>query len=165
MEREVQVLRRDMGRPFERPRPVVRVGAYCRVSTELEAQQSSLDLQIMTFKAQIALHAGWVLADIYADDGVSGTLASRRTEFQRMIRDCRAGRIEILLPTWIQSHDSLENVPPFEYLLNPLFGNRYGHRKRSERLVHVSSSELFSFFRYALISVPQGSKNRRSSLA
>ncbi|MBR1560623.1 MAG: recombinase family protein [Clostridia bacterium] len=97
MEREVQVLRRDMGRLFERPRPVVRVGAYCRVSTELEAQQSSLDLQIMTFKAQIALHAGWVLADIYADDGVSGTLASRRTEFQRMIRDCRAGRIDYII--------------------------------------------------------------------
>ena len=97
MEREVQVLRRDMGRLFERPRPVVRVGAYCRVSTELEAQQSSLDLQIMTFKAQIALHAGWVLADIYADDGVSGTLASRRTEFQRMIRDCEAGKIDLIL--------------------------------------------------------------------
>ena len=97
MEREVQVLQRDRRGLVERQQPTVRVGAYCRVSTELEEQQSSLDLQIKTFKAQIALHVGWELVDIYADDGVSGTMASKRTEFQRMIQDCREGRIDYII--------------------------------------------------------------------
>lgn len=50
---------------------------------------------------------------------------------------------EILLPTWIQSHDSFENEPPFEYPLNPLFSNRYQHRKRSEPLTFISCPEHF----------------------
>ena len=97
MEHEVQVLQRDRRVVAERQQPQVRVGAYCRVSTEMEEQQSSLDLQIKTFKEQIALHAGWTLVDIYADDGVSGTMASKRTEFQRMIQDCRDGKIDYII--------------------------------------------------------------------
>lgn len=52
-------------------------------------------------------------------------------------------KFEILLPTWIQSHDSFENEPPFEYPLNPLFSNRYQHRKRSEPLTFISCPEHF----------------------
>ena len=52
-------------------------------------------------------------------------------------------KFEILLPTWIQSHDSLENEPPFEYPLNPLFSNRYKHRKRSEPLTFISCPERY----------------------
>ena len=97
MEREVQVLQRDRRGSVEMQRPVVRVGAYCRVSTEMEEQQSSLELQIKTFKAQIALHTGWELVDIYTDDGVSGTMASKRPDFQRMIQDCRDGKIDYII--------------------------------------------------------------------
>ena len=97
MEREVQVLQRDRRGSVEMQRPVVRVGAYCRVSTEMEEQQSSLELQIKTFKAQIAMHTGWELVDIYADDGVSGTMASKRPDFQRMIQDCRDGKIDYII--------------------------------------------------------------------
>lgn len=38
---------------------------------------------------------------------------------------CSLGNSEIFLAVWIQSHDSFENEPPFEYPLNPLFSNRY----------------------------------------
>lgn len=114
MEHEVQVLQRDRRVVAERQQPQVRVGAYCRVSTEMEEQQSSLDLQIKTFKEQIALHAGWTLVDIYADDGVSGTMASKRTEFQRMIQDCRDGKIEISRGKLIQTHFREHGSKPFE---------------------------------------------------
>ena len=46
-----------------------RVAAYCRVSTDLEAQQTSIDLQMSSYKRIIEEHPGWVLAGIYADDG------------------------------------------------------------------------------------------------
>ncbi len=45
----------------------VRVAAYCRVSTNLEIQQTSLDTQIEAFQRIIGEHPGWELAGIYAD--------------------------------------------------------------------------------------------------
>ena len=47
----------------------IKVAAYCRVSTDLESQKSSLDIQMESYKKIIAEHPGWVLAGIYADKG------------------------------------------------------------------------------------------------
>ena len=74
-----------------------RVAAYCRVSTDLEAQQSSIDLQMSSYKRIIEEHPGWVLAGIYADDGETGTSVENRPEFQRMYADAMAGCFDILL--------------------------------------------------------------------
>lgn len=73
------------------------VGAYCRVSTDMEVQKSSLETQMMAYKRIIADHPGWVLAGIYADEGLSGTSVNRRTEFQRMISDAKAGKLNYIL--------------------------------------------------------------------
>ena len=73
------------------------VGAYCRVSTDMEVQKSSLQTQMMAYKRIIADHPGWVLAGIYADEGLSGTSVNRRTEFQRMISDAKAGKLNYIL--------------------------------------------------------------------
>ena len=108
----------------------LRVAAYCRVSTNDEEQLTSYEAQKTYYTDKIMTNPEWTMAGVFADEGISGVSTAKRTEFNRMIRRCRQGKIEILLPTWIQSHDSFENEPPVEYPLNPLFSNRYRHRKR-----------------------------------
>ena len=74
-----------------------RVAAYCRVSTDNEGQMSSLELQMAAFRTQIELRPDWELVDIYSDEGISGTRVEKRPEFQRMIRDCEAGKIDYII--------------------------------------------------------------------
>ncbi len=74
-----------------------RVAAYCRVSTDMETQQSSLSAQVNSFRSMISARPDWELADIYADDGISGTQAFRRTAFQRMLKDCDEGKIDYII--------------------------------------------------------------------
>ena len=76
---------------------VIRVGAYCRVSTDLDVQKTSLDIQMHAYERIIAEHPGWKLAGIYADKGISGTAVNKRTEFLRMIDDAEAGKIDYIL--------------------------------------------------------------------
>lgn len=76
---------------------IVRVGAYCRVSTDMDVQKSSLDTQMHAYERIIAEHPGWELAGIYADKGISGTAVNKRTEFLRMIDDAEAGKIDYIL--------------------------------------------------------------------
>lgn len=75
----------------------LRVAAYCRVSTNQEAQQNSYQAQKAYYLEMIESHPNWVLADIFADEGASGTSVDRRTEFQRMIRWCKRGKIDLIL--------------------------------------------------------------------
>lgn len=74
-----------------------RVAAYCRVSTELEEQQSSLQLQMSAFQEQIDARPDWELAGIYADNGITGTQVLNRTEFLRMMDDCENGLIDYII--------------------------------------------------------------------
>jgi len=74
-----------------------RVAAYCRVSTDSEEQESSYDTQIQHYTSYIESHPDWVLAGIYADDGISGVNAKKRDEFQRMINDCHDGKIDMVI--------------------------------------------------------------------
>lgn len=75
----------------------IRVAAYCRVSTDMEIQQKSLDTQMAAYNKVIKDHPGWVLAGIYADKGISGTSVRHRDEFKRMIEDAKAGKIKYIL--------------------------------------------------------------------
>jgi DNA invertase Pin-like site-specific DNA recombinase len=74
-----------------------RVAAYCRVSTDSEEQETSYDAQIQHYTSYIESHPDWVLAGIYADDGISGTNAKKRDEFQRMINDSHEGKIDMVI--------------------------------------------------------------------
>jgi site-specific DNA recombinase len=72
----------------------LRVAAYCRVSTDSDEQETSYEVQIAHYTAYINSHPDWELAGIYADDGISGTNTKKREEFNRMIDDCMAGKID-----------------------------------------------------------------------
>ncbi|MBQ7370445.1 MAG: recombinase family protein [Blautia sp.] len=76
---------------------VLRVGCYCRVSTDLAAQESSFASQQSYYKALISEHPGWILQDIYADEGISGTGTEKRSEFKRMIADCEEGKLDLII--------------------------------------------------------------------
>ncbi len=74
-----------------------KVAAYCRVSTDSKDQLNSYRTQIGYYTTTIAQHPGWELADIYADEGISGTSLEKRDEFKRMLQDCRTGKIQRIL--------------------------------------------------------------------
>ena len=75
----------------------IRVAAYCRVSTDQDAQTTSYEYQVDHFQKLVAANPEWELVDIYADEGLSGTNAAKRKDFQRMIADCKSGRIDMVI--------------------------------------------------------------------
>ncbi len=75
----------------------MRVAAYCRVSTDKDAQAESLENQMEAFRYRLALHKNWDLVKIYADEGLSGTSVKNRARFQEMLDDCRAGRVDYII--------------------------------------------------------------------
>ena len=64
----------------------LKVAAYCRVSTDQEEQESSYEAQISYYTEKIVKNAEWQMAGIFADEGITGTQAKKRPEFQKMIR-------------------------------------------------------------------------------
>lgn len=75
----------------------IRVCAYARVSSNSDDQLNSFSAQVEYFTQLIQAHSDWKFVDIYADEGITGTRADKRDDFQRMMRDCRAGRIDRIL--------------------------------------------------------------------
>jgi len=72
------------------------VAAYCRVSTNREIQHHSLKVQKDYFKKLIKKKLNWIFVDIYADEA-SGRNNLHMKEFQRMMADCRAGKIDYII--------------------------------------------------------------------
>lgn len=75
----------------------LRVAAYCRVSTDSDDQRNSFAAQNTHYNEMISSHDRWELVDIYADEGITGTSARKRPDFQRMLTDCRKGKIDKIL--------------------------------------------------------------------
>ena len=71
-------------------KPKLRVAAYCRVSTDS-------DEQVEHYTEFIQKKPEWEFAGIYADDGISGTNTKKREDFNRMIDDCEAGNIDMII--------------------------------------------------------------------
>ena len=74
----------------------LRVAAYARVSSAKDAMLHSLSAQVSYYNKYISSHDDWEFVGIYADEGTSGTKEDR-DEFQRMINDCRLGKIDLIL--------------------------------------------------------------------
>ena len=75
----------------------LRVAAYARVSSNSEDQKHSFAAQNAYYSKLITDDPDWELADIYADQGITGTSIDKRDDFQRMMEDCRKGRIDRIL--------------------------------------------------------------------
>jgi len=74
-----------------------RVAIYVRVSTDDVRQTTSFELQKKYYEDFVDKHPNWTLVEIYADEGISGTSLAHRDAFNRMISDCRAGKIDMII--------------------------------------------------------------------
>lgn len=74
----------------------LRVAAYCRVSTKKDEQLGSYENQKAYYTEKIMANPNWTMADIFADEGITGTSACKRKNFLRMIRQCRKGKIDMI---------------------------------------------------------------------
>ena len=75
---------------------IKRVCAYARVSTGKEAMLHSLSAQVSYYQDYIQSHPGWKFSGIYADEAITGT-KEQRTQFQKMLTDCRKGKIDLII--------------------------------------------------------------------
>lgn len=82
---------------FYKPETIKRVAVYARVSTDDANQTSSYELQKNHYEDMVRRKENWQLVDIYADEGISGTSLQHRDSFIRMINDCKAGKIDIIV--------------------------------------------------------------------
>lgn len=75
----------------------LRVAAYARVSTDDEEQQSSYEAQVDYYTKKIRENPAWIFVEVYADEGITGTNTKKRKNFNRMIEDALAGRIDRII--------------------------------------------------------------------
>ena len=73
------------------------VAAYARVSSDSTDQINSYIAQVRHYSKIIRDNKEWEYVDIYADEGISGTSVDKRDDFQRMMEDCRKGKIDRIL--------------------------------------------------------------------
>ena len=80
----------------------LRIAAYARVSSSSEDQLNSYRVQNQYYSELISGNPDWEMVDIYADEGITGTSTKKRTEFLRMIRQCKQKKIDLILTKSIQ---------------------------------------------------------------
>ena len=78
-------------------KPKLKVAAYCRVSTDSDEQATSYEAQVEHYTDFIKKNPEWEFAGIFADDGISGTNTKKREEFNRMIDEAMAGKIDMIV--------------------------------------------------------------------
>ena len=71
----------------KKPKEIIRLAAYCRVSSDSADQLHSFAAQIRYYKDYERKHPQYKLVDIYADEGLTGTCMDKRDELHRLIKD------------------------------------------------------------------------------
>lgn len=90
VEKKVQIIRGKQSTAND----VLRVAAYCRVSTDSDDQVNSFMAQMHYYYSFIQQAENMELVDVYADEGITGTSVAKRDDFNRMIKDCKLGKID-----------------------------------------------------------------------
>lgn len=75
----------------------IRIAAYCRVSSDSSDQEQSFAAQVRYYTQAISQMTGAELVDIYADEAISGRGTEKREDFNRLIADCKKGKIDRIL--------------------------------------------------------------------
>ena len=79
------------------PARKVRLAAYCRVSSDSDDQIHSFAAQIRYYSGYVEKHPQYSFVDIYADEGITGTSLEKRDEMNRLLTDCKCGRIDRII--------------------------------------------------------------------
>ena len=98
----------------------LRVAAYCRVSTDMEDQKTSFEGQVKHYTETIKANPEWEMAGIFADEGITGTSAAKRPQFQAMMRKCEEGKVDLILTKSISrfARNTLECLTYVRHLNN-----------------------------------------------
>ncbi|MCL2532111.1 MAG: recombinase family protein, partial [Oscillospiraceae bacterium] len=91
--REIPALPKLLHREYRQ----LRTTAYCRVSTKADEQHLSYENQCAFYTDHIQQNPEWRFAGIFADEGITGTSTKNRHGFNRMIRQCKAGKIDLII--------------------------------------------------------------------
>lgn len=94
---------------------ILRVAPYCRVSTKSEEQESSYEAQIEYYTEKVNTQENWTMVDVFADAGITATSTKKRKDFQRMIRACKKGKVDLIITKSVSRFcrntlDGLEHV-------------------------------------------------------
>lgn len=84
---------------------MLRVIAYCRVSTDNEDQLNSYHSQVQYYRDWISKKSEWVKGEISADEGITGTQVNKREDFQWWINDCMRDEIDRIITKSISRFD------------------------------------------------------------
>ena len=123
-----------------------RVAAYCRVSTDREEQEHSCDTQKAMYTEMIMMKPTWQMAGIYADEGITGTVAKKRPGFMKMIEDCRKGKIDMIVTKSV-SRFSRNNLDCLMYVRElKQLGIPIIFEKEGINTIQVSSELLLTLF-------------------
>ena len=95
--RKVSVIKPNADTAFGGSGKKLRVAAYARVSTSSSEQLESFSAQVKHYNDLIQSNPAWIFAGIYADEGISGTKKDNRSEFLRLIADCEAKRMDLVI--------------------------------------------------------------------
>lgn len=87
----------DMQKAVQKAYRQQRVAPYCRVSTNKEDQINSYENQKKIYTERIAAEPKWTMVDIFADKGLSGTGTKKRKEFNRLMRYCKQGKVDMII--------------------------------------------------------------------
>ena len=124
-----KVTKIEENRNLQSTRPKLRVAAYCRVSTDSDAQLESLEAQKQHYENYITAHNDWTFAGLYFDEGISGTKKEKRPELNKLIQDCKDGKIDFIITKSISrfarnTTDCLDMVRTLLDLQIPIFFER-----------------------------------------
>lgn len=123
-----------------------RVAAYCRVSTDREEQEHSFETQKAMYTEMIMMKPTWQTAGIYADEGITGTVAKKRPGFMKMIKDCRKGKIDMIVTKSV-SRFSRNNLDCLMYVRElKQLGIPIIFEKEGINTIQVSSELLLTLF-------------------
>lgn len=81
----------------KKPKEIIRLAAYCRVSSDSADQLHSFAAQIRYYKDYERKHPQYKLVDIYADEGLTGTCMDKRDELHRLIKDCKKDKVDRII--------------------------------------------------------------------
>lgn len=135
----------------------MKVAAYCRVSTLLDAQQDSLETQTVYYKRYIQANPEWEFVGIYSDER-SGTSTKLREGFQAVVQEALDGKIDIILVRSVSRF--ARNVVDCLKTLKNLDGQ--GVRVIFEK-EHIDSSDPTCFFYLSLMAALAEDESRSIS--
>ncbi len=124
----------------------LRVAPYCRVSTDSEEQLTSYEAQIEYYTAKIAANPEWTMVRLYADEGITGTSTKKRKQFNKLIADCEAGKIDLVITKSVSrfGRNTLDGIEYTRKLKRLGVGVYF--EKENVNTLHMDNEMILTFF-------------------